>query len=72
MKRKTLKLVGPIGTIIPISMLIQRYFDLPSDGVFGFILPSIAAIAVVGIIFFCDRPEIALARHVGFHGCQFV
>jgi hypothetical protein len=58
MKKRILPLIGLVGAIIPCSLLITRYFALPSNGFFGAVLPTAAAIAVVGSIlylFVCSR-----------------
>lgn len=55
MKREPMALLALFGAVIPFSMLIRRFFELPNDGFFGFILPSIAAVAVVGLVHGCQR-----------------
>ncbi len=48
--RRAIVLIALVGATIPASMLAQRYFELPGDGLFGFILPSLAAVTVVGLV----------------------
>ena len=51
MKRNAMRLLIICGAIIiPVSVLIQRHFGLPAGGFFGFVLPGIAAVAVLLIL----------------------
>jgi hypothetical protein len=48
----SVRLIGVIGALIPISVLIRTYFGLPTNGFFGAVLPTIAAVAVMCILIY--------------------
>jgi hypothetical protein len=53
MKRSAMRLLIVCGAIIiPVSHLIQGHFGVPVGGLFGFVIPSIAAGAVLLILIY--------------------
>jgi hypothetical protein len=52
MSQRLMGITGIIGAVIPLSMLIRAYFGLPTDGFFGFVLPTTAAVAAVSILIY--------------------
>lgn len=53
MKRNLpLLLIAPIGAVIPISQLIRSCFGLPVNGFIGFVLPTLAAVAVMCLLIY--------------------